>query len=112
MTWTAQAIGGVACGNNGYALTKALLETEGPLVIEMSSYQLETAETKALDGAVILNVAPDHLDRYETMDAYRRAKERIALCLKEGAPLWRDVEIDEAVGNLCGLFGVTDIPSF
>ena len=112
VTWTAHAVSGVACGNNGYPLTQALLETDKPLIIEMSSYQLETAKTKVLDGAVILNVTPDHLDRYGTLEAYAQAKERISLCLKEGAPLWRNIDIEEAVRHLCELFGVSDIPHF
>lgn len=112
VTWTAQMVGGVACGNNGYALTQALLETDRPLIIEMSSYQLETAKTQALDGAVILNIAPDHLDRYKTFEDYRRAKERIIHCLKEGAPLWRNLEVEQAVRHLSGLFGVEAILPF
>ncbi|MCB1108715.1 MAG: hypothetical protein KDK44_03585 [Chlamydiia bacterium] len=99
--------GGVACGNNGYALTKALLESEKnvPLVIEMSSFQLETVKTRCLDGAVILNVTPDHLDRYKNFDSYRAAKERIALCLKEGAPLYRSIDTYEAAELLSGILG-------
>ena len=97
---------GVACGNNGYALTKALLETKDqPLVIEMSSFQLETAKTVCLDGAVILNVTPDHLDRYENFDAYRKAKERIRHCVKEGGVFVRDVDIEEAAGVLSDVLG-------
>ena len=46
-------------------------------VLELSSFQLETTTSLALAGAVVLNVTADHMDRYATLDAYARAKQRI-----------------------------------
>jgi len=46
-------------------------------VIELSSFQLETVDTFKPDVAAILNVTPDHLDRYRDMDGYFGAKKRI-----------------------------------
>jgi UDP-N-acetylmuramoylalanine--D-glutamate ligase len=46
-------------------------------VIELSSFQLETVDTFKPDVAAILNVAPDHLDRYDGMESYFEAKKRI-----------------------------------
>lgn len=46
-------------------------------VIELSSFQLETVDTFKPDVAAILNVTPDHLDRYDGMDGYFAAKKRI-----------------------------------
>jgi len=46
-------------------------------VIELSSYQLETTASLALDAAAMLNVSQDHLDRYDGLEDYARAKERI-----------------------------------
>ena len=46
-------------------------------VIELSSYQLETTSSLALDAAAMLNLTQDHLDRYEGMEDYARAKQRI-----------------------------------
>jgi len=46
-------------------------------VIELSSFQLETIDTFKPDVAAILNVTPDHLDRYRDMDDYFSAKKRI-----------------------------------
>src|SRR5882672_1088793 len=46
-------------------------------VLELSSYQLETTHTLKLRAATILNVTPDHLDRYATLEAYAAAKARI-----------------------------------
>lgn len=80
-----------ALGNVGTALTSHCGHQSGSdeiLVVELSSYQLETMQQRILDAAVLLNVTPDHLDRYSTMDAYAEAKIHIADCLKEGAPFF------------------------
>ena len=47
------------------------------LVLEVSSFQLDTAPSLHPELAILLNVTPDHLDRYATYDAYKRSKERI-----------------------------------
>ena len=46
-------------------------------VLELSSYQLETTHTLRLAAATVLNVTPDHLDRYADTAAYAAAKARI-----------------------------------
>jgi UDP-N-acetylmuramoylalanine--D-glutamate ligase len=46
-------------------------------VLELSSYQLETTSSLALDAAAMLNLSQDHMDRYDSMEDYGRAKERI-----------------------------------
>ncbi len=43
-------------------------------VLELSSFQLEIIDKFYADFAVILNITPDHLDRYETFDEYVQAK--------------------------------------
>jgi UDP-N-acetylmuramoylalanine--D-glutamate ligase len=48
-------------------------------VIELSSFQLETIDKLKPDVSAILNVTPDHLDRYEGMSEYLEAKLRIAM---------------------------------
>ena len=47
------------------------------VVLEVSSFQLETIETFRPKISVILNVTPDHLDRHRTFAAYTAAKARI-----------------------------------
>ncbi|MDY6853043.1 MAG: UDP-N-acetylmuramoyl-L-alanine--D-glutamate ligase, partial [Thermodesulfobacteriota bacterium] len=47
------------------------------VVIEVSSFQLETAETLRPKAAALLNVTPDHLDRYPDFEAYAAAKIRL-----------------------------------
>lgn len=46
-------------------------------VLELSSFQLESTFTLAPRAAVILNISPDHLDRYSGLDDYAKAKQRI-----------------------------------
>jgi UDP-N-acetylmuramoylalanine--D-glutamate ligase len=46
-------------------------------VIELSSFQLETTSSLKPTAATVLNVSPNHLDRYSGIDAYARAKSRI-----------------------------------
>ena len=56
-----------------------LLEHSVPdiYVLELSSFQLETTSSLRLQGAVVLNVSADHMDRYDSIESYARAKERI-----------------------------------
>ncbi|MFN0119523.1 MAG: UDP-N-acetylmuramoyl-L-alanine--D-glutamate ligase [Blastocatellia bacterium] len=49
----------------------------GFTVIELSSFQLEAVDTLRLFAAVLLNITPDHLDRYDSLEAYAAAKQRI-----------------------------------
>lgn len=60
-------------------LAGAIDETALPdvWVLELSSFQLETARTFAPDAAAILNITQDHLDWHGSFDAYAAAKGRI-----------------------------------
>jgi UDP-N-acetylmuramoylalanine--D-glutamate ligase len=71
-----------AIGNIGVPVLDALLQAEARgmpdlFVVELSSYQLETTSSLALDAAAMLNVTQDHLDRYDSIADYARAKQRI-----------------------------------
>lgn len=69
----------LACGNIGLPFSSAVrhsLELD-VLVLEVSSFQLETVVQFHADVAVWLNFSPNHLDRYPDVDAYRNAKLRI-----------------------------------
>ncbi len=69
----------VACGNLGIPLIEALdgALPETRFALECSSYQLETVRTFHAEGAVLLNLTPDHLARHGNMDRYLDAKLRI-----------------------------------
>ncbi len=73
------SLGGTACGNYGTPFAEVVLQTSPPAVVslELSSFQLETIRTLHPVVAVWLNFAPDHMDRYPTIGAYRAAKLRI-----------------------------------
>jgi len=66
-------------GNVGTALTTlpGTLDPAAVVVCEASSFQLEDTLAFAPDAALLLNLAPDHLDRHGTFAAYRDAKLRI-----------------------------------
>ena len=49
----------------------------GVYVLELSSYQLDLTQTLDCDVAVLLNITPDHLDRYAGFDAYAASKARL-----------------------------------
>lgn len=49
----------------------------GVYVLELSSYQIDVTYSLDCDVAVLLNITPDHLDRYESFDAYAAAKFRL-----------------------------------
>jgi len=52
-------------------------KSETVIVLEVSSFQLETIQTFHPKIAVVLNVTPDHLDRHRTFETYVDAKARI-----------------------------------
>jgi UDP-N-acetylmuramoylalanine--D-glutamate ligase len=66
-------------GNIGTSLFDYLLCPDGVdvLVLELSSFQLETAGDFKADVALLLNVTPDHLDRHGSMGGYAAAKMKI-----------------------------------
>ena len=66
-------------GNIGEPLSRFVLSGQKAkaAVVEMSSYQLETVSVFHAKAAAILNVTPDHLDRYTDMAEYFRAKTNI-----------------------------------
>jgi UDP-N-acetylmuramoylalanine--D-glutamate ligase len=75
----------IACGNIGLPFSEAVLLSDDLdlFVIEVSSFQLEGIETFHPHVAVWLNLTPNHLDRYQSMEEYRNAKLRIFKNLHE-----------------------------
>ncbi|WP_120716204.1 UDP-N-acetylmuramoyl-L-alanine--D-glutamate ligase [Tsuneonella amylolytica] len=65
-------------GNIGLPiLAQDPLPEGGVYVLELSSYQIDLTYSLDCDVAVLLNVTPDHLDRYADFDAYKRSKLRL-----------------------------------
>jgi UDP-N-acetylmuramoylalanine--D-glutamate ligase len=88
----------VVAGNIGQALSGVVEEAtaQHTLVLEISSFQLETVQTFRPHVAIWLNLTPDHLDRYKTITAYAAAKARMFrnMTSEDWAVLWlRDREL-------------------
>ena len=65
-------------GNIGLPiLVQDALPEGGVYVLELSSYQIDVTQSLDCDVAVLLNITPDHLDRYESFDAYAASKARL-----------------------------------
>jgi UDP-N-acetylmuramoylalanine--D-glutamate ligase len=65
-------------GNLGTALCALVGRGHARIVAELSSFQLEHARAFHAGVAVLLNLAPDHLDRHGTLERYGAAKARLA----------------------------------
>jgi UDP-N-acetylmuramoylalanine--D-glutamate ligase len=68
-----------ACGNYGPPFAEVVLDGRAPdaVSLELSSFQLETLSRLHPTVAVWLNFAPDHMDRYRSVEEYFAAKLRI-----------------------------------
>ena len=65
-------------GNIGLPiLAQDPLPEGGVYVLELSSYQIDLTQRLNCDIAVLLNITPDHLDRYESFEAYAASKARL-----------------------------------
>ncbi len=65
-------------GNIGLPiLAQEPLPRGGVYVLELSSYQIDLTKSLDCNVAVLLNITPDHLDRYAGMDAYAASKARL-----------------------------------
>ncbi len=65
-------------GNIGLPiLTQEPLPEGGVYVLELSSYQIDLTRTLDCEVAVLLNVTPDHLDRYDGLAGYAASKARL-----------------------------------
>jgi UDP-N-acetylmuramoylalanine--D-glutamate ligase len=87
-------------GNYGYSFCKLIFEGAPKyIVLEISSFQLDDIDTFRPNVAVILNITPDHLDRYEgKMEKYINAKFRIAENQKDSDFLILNVD-NEAIAD-------------
>ncbi len=65
-------------GNIGLPiLSQQPLPASGVYVLELSSFQIDLTHSLACDVAVLTNITPDHLDRYDGFADYAAAKERL-----------------------------------
>ncbi|WP_072576948.1 UDP-N-acetylmuramoyl-L-alanine--D-glutamate ligase [Suttonella ornithocola] len=87
----AQGLSVRLCGNIGRPVLEALFdapEETDVYVLELSSYQLEICPSFHADVGAVLNVSPDHLDRYDSYQDYVAAKAHLAaasdVCILNG----------------------------
>jgi UDP-N-acetylmuramoylalanine--D-glutamate ligase len=65
-------------GNLGTPALDLIRDHEPDLyVLELSSFQLETVQSLRCRAATVLNISADHLDRYDSIESYARAKQQI-----------------------------------
>jgi UDP-N-acetylmuramoylalanine--D-glutamate ligase len=101
-------------GNVGAALSGLVgkVDPDVTIVCEASSFQLEDTLAFAPEVAVLLNIAPDHLDRHLTIEQYAAAKLQIFARQSRGdvavLPADLEVELDDAVWRVT--FGPSSIP--
>jgi UDP-N-acetylmuramoylalanine--D-glutamate ligase len=69
----------IVAGNIGLPFSDYVLDVDekSVAVVEVSSFQLDHIDTFRPKAAVLLNITPDHLDRYESYQAYSNSKFRI-----------------------------------
>lgn len=96
-----------AGGNIGTALSELALRETPPdvAVVEVSSFQLADVHSFAPRVGVLTNLAPDHLDRYESLEAYYGDKARLFMNATEDS-LWvlngEDTTARELIGDAPG----------
>lgn len=74
-----------ATGNIGIPiLSQEPLPAGGIYVFELSSYQIDLTVSLDCDVAAILNITPDHLDRYDGLNAYAASKARLCAMQRAG----------------------------
>lgn len=66
-------------GNIGHSMCRLLAQRDYDyFVLEISSFQLDGMKESRINHAVLLNITPDHLDRYDSFQDYVKSKFRIA----------------------------------
>ncbi|GGE88494.1 UDP-N-acetylmuramoyl-L-alanine--D-glutamate ligase [Sphingomonas prati] len=90
-------------GNIGLPIMgRDALPAGGVYVLELSSYQIDLTRTLDCDVAVLLNITPDHLDRYDGFAAYAASKARL-FAMQTGGVAVIAVEDDETRVVAAGL---------
>ncbi len=74
---SAQRRGVFVGGNIGTPCLDLLSDEASLYVLEVSSFQLELATQLSVVASVVLNLSPDHLDRYDSLDAYYSVKSNL-----------------------------------
>lgn len=89
-------------GNLGKSFARLLVDSPADVyVIEISSFQLDDVDQLSVDIAMLLNITPDHLDRYSyDFEQYADSKMSLVRRLKHGAQVIFNAEDDSIVSRL------------
>ncbi len=105
-----QGVSAKAVGNVGVPVTEIINQETSKqtvLVLELSSWQLETLTSAPLDAGVILNITPNHLDRHASLEEYARTKIHMKNCLKPGKKLYVGAQCYRDFGEFFDGFDVS-----
>ena len=97
-------------GNLGTPMLDLLDDEVELYVLELSSFQLESSHVLAPIAATVLNITPDHMDRYADLQAYAEAKRRIfngsgLMVLNRDDPMVADMSLPDRKTVWFGLEG-------
>jgi len=97
-------------GNIGLPiLGQSPLPAGGVYVLELSSYQIDLTYSLDCDIAALLNITPDHLDRYEGFEGYAASKARLFAMQSPGRTRIIATDDPETVAVASALDGVTQV---
>jgi len=78
----------LSCGNVGRPILDVITLQDTALIVELSSFQLQTITTPILSAGCLLNIYPNHLNYHESFDAYALCKWHLAALLKKDCPFY------------------------
>ncbi len=99
----------VTAGNIGRPLSEVALQEEQPewVAVELSSFQLADLDVFDPEIGVLLNLAPDHLDRYASLERYYADKERLFANANESSRWVVNADDPDVTGMVKGVPGTT-----
>lgn len=92
-------INSLCVGNVGVPLLSCIDHQADVFIIELSSYQIEQLQGAVLDGGVILNITPNHGERYSSFEAYAHAKLRLRQLIKKEGGFFLQKEVAKNWGS-------------
>lgn len=115
-TLSANGISAVPAGNYGLPPCDIATRDQHPdvAVVELSSFQIEQSQAFRAEIAILLNFAPNHLDRHGSMETYERAKGRLFTFMKPvdkaivHEPMAQRFDAYVSAGTEKILFGISD----
>lgn len=97
----------VAAGNIGLPLCEVALSPQPPewIAVELSSFQLHDMPGVAPAVGILTNLAPDHLDRYPTLEAYYADKARMFANATDQSVWISNADDAASIGMMAGVRG-------